>query len=84
MSKDYYSEPVIATIEKFEITGLPDTPVVCAFPTYRPTEYAFFAVGQDLYMLDLVNKSGVELYYHLESKITAMANGSAWNDHQAR
>lgn len=83
VSKDYYSEPVIATIEKFEITGLPDTPVVCAFPTYRPTEYAFFAVGQDLYMVDLVNKSGAELYYHFNSKITAMDYGSGGNVHLA-
>lgn len=75
--------PKITSIEKFKLSGLPETPSVCAFPTYSPTEYAFFAVGQDLFMLDLVNKSGAELYYHFDSKITAMDYGSGRNVHLA-
>lgn len=34
-------------------------------------------------MLDLVNKSGAELYYHFDSKITAMDYGSGRNVHLA-
>lgn len=75
--------PNVNSIEKYELTGLPEIPSVCAFPTYEITEYAFFAVGQDLYMVDLVNKSGAELYYHFDSKITAMDYGSGNNVHLA-
>lgn len=75
--------PEVTGMTKKEITGLPSTPSICAFPTYKPTEYAFFAIGQDLYIVDIVNMSGAELYYHFDSNITAMDYGSASNIHLA-
>lgn len=75
--------PEIQSIEINEIKGLPDTPSVFAFPTYRDLEYAFFAVGNDLYMFDLVNKGEAELFYHFDSNITAMDYGIYGNIHLA-
>ena len=69
----------IVSVEKKEIKGLPAVPSVMAFPTYSIQEYAFFAIGQDLYILDLVNMSTAELFYHFDSNITAMDYGSTDN-----
>lgn len=84
ITKKYGADmPEITGMTKKEITGLPSAPSICAFPTYNPTEYAFFAIGQDLYIVDIVNMSGAELYYHFDSNITAMDYGSSSNRHLA-
>lgn len=75
--------PEITSMTKHEIKGLPAVPSVCAFPTYNLPEYAFFAIGKDLYMVDIVNMSDAELYYHFDSDITAMDYGSVRNIHLA-
>ena len=84
VTKKYGADmPEITGMYKKEITGLPAAPSICAFPTYNPTEYAFFAIGQDLYMVDIVNMSPAQLYYHFDSNITAMDYGSDSNIHLA-
>lgn len=84
LTKKYGADsPDIQSITKKEIKGLPGIPSVMAFPTYNPTEYAFFAIGKKLYMVDLVNMSDAELYYEFDSDITAMDYGSSSNIHLA-
>lgn len=74
----------VSYIEKTEICGLPAIPSVIAFPMYNAEpEYAFFAVGKQLYIVDFVNKSAVELYYEFDSNISAMDFGSKSNRHLA-
>lgn len=63
----------VSEIVKREIKGLPAVPDHIAFPIYAPQENAFFAVGENLYRLDLQNREEpVELYYSFDSKITAI------------
>ena len=84
LTKKYGADsPDIQSITKKEIKGLPGIPSVMAFPTYNPTEYAFFAIGKKLYIVDLVNMSDAELYYEFDSDITAMDYGSSSNIHLA-
>ncbi|MGN1233605.1 MAG: PKD-like family lipoprotein [Candidatus Cryptobacteroides sp.] len=81
--KAYGQDPVVSSIKKQAITGLPSDPSVCAFPIYSIQEYAFFAIGNNLYILDLENMTPAEVYYSFDSNITALNYGSGYNVHLA-
>lgn len=81
--KSWGKSPFVSSIKKQEILGLPAEPSVLAFPIYSIQEYAFFAIGNTLYVLDLENMTAVEEYYKFDSNITAMDYGSGYNVHLA-
>lgn len=81
--KAYGQSPVVSSIRKQAIEGLPSIPSVCAFPIYSIQEYAFFAVDNKLYILDLENMTPAEVYYTFDSNISALNYGSGYNVHLA-
>lgn len=75
--------PKIVEVKLHELKGLPGVPTLAAFPQDRP-EYAFFAVGQEVYYVDLNNIGDpVEPYKSFNAKITAMNAESPSNAHMA-
>ncbi|MGM9739992.1 MAG: PKD-like family lipoprotein [Candidatus Cryptobacteroides sp.] len=83
VNKAWGQAPVVNSIVKKPIEGLPSEPSLCAFPIYNIQEYAFFAVGNKLYILDLENMTPAEEYYTFDSDITAVNYDSYYNIHVA-
>lgn len=70
-----WSKParVITAVSRVEIKGLPEIPSIMAFPIYSDQEYAFFAMGNVLYMVNTKNMDKpAEVYYTFNSAITAL------------
>lgn len=77
-----YSPPAyINTLTCTKILGLPSTPTCIAFPIYSKQEYGFFAIGNTVYMLDLLAMDRPAVpYYVFDSNITAMSCDSNRNN----
>lgn len=75
----------VLDVVRHEITGLPGVPTSFGFPIYSDEmAYIYFAVGKELYYLELANiLNGAKLYYTFDSPISAMSNGSDGNAHLA-
>ncbi len=76
--------PAVMDIVLNELVGVPSTITTYALPIYSPQEYAFFADGNNLYMVDLNNiTNGATIYYTFDAPITVINNKSNYNRHLA-
>lgn len=72
---------LVKSVTISKINGLPSTPECIAIPNEHPRDYAFFSVGNTLYMLDIENitKESAKVYYTFDSKITCLNSDSYYS-----
>lgn len=75
--------PVVTDVKLIPVVGVPSIPTAHAFPVETPI-YVFFAVGTELYMMDIENPSkAATVYYDFDANITALNFKSDDNVHLA-
>ncbi len=76
-------EGEVTYVGKTELNGLSQTPDCIAFGVAMPNEYIFYSIGQDVYMIDLLNGNSISKYYTFEANVTAMNFLASNNTHLA-